>query len=182
MSGIEDLSPADQAAHRLGTLLKKNPDIFRKAQRLAKEADPSLRIPEIELEDQIAAGKVESDKRFEAIEAENIKLRVAQRKTERDAQCRNAGFEPEKIEKIIDERKCSYETAIHIATLEQQTAAPTAGDVRSGSNPPGTPIDMRPQEEFKKVGMNRGALQRLSADIAHGMIDENVKARRQAAR
>jgi hypothetical protein len=181
MPGIEDLSPQDQQAHRLGTLLlRKNPDIAKRARRLAKEADPTLSVPDIELEDKIAEGQAASDKKLEKVEADLMTERVARRKAERDAQIVAAGFTVEEIEKIIVDEKCTYETALKIATLQQQTAEPTAGDVRHGGNPVHTPIDVRPDADWRKLGGNKAALARRSHDVAATMITDFAKARRTA--
>jgi hypothetical protein len=181
MAGIEDLSPQDQQAHRLGALLlRKSPDIARKAKRLAREADPTLIVPELDLEDQLEKSAKTQDEKLEAMDKQLMEERVARRKTERDQQIKDAGFTVAEIEKIIVDEKCTYETALKIAALQQQTAEPTAGEVRHGGNQPGTPIDMRPEADWRKLGTNRAALQRRSHEVASEMITNFNKGRRAA--
>jgi hypothetical protein len=175
MAGLEDLSPQDQQAHRLGKLLlEKNPEIARRAKRLAKEADPALRIPEIELEDQIAAATKDSQKRIDELEQRQIATDVERRRERFRAECTEQGLDPEAVEKIVVDEKCSTATAIKLALAQRQTAEPTAGDVFA--NPPGTPIDMRPEKDVRKLA--GGALRRWSADTAHAMVDQFRKTRR----
>lgn len=175
MAGLEDLSPQDQQAHRLGKLLlEKNPEIARKAKRLAKEADPALRIPEIELEDQIAAATATQEKKIQELMERQITTEANARRERFRAECREQGLVPEDVEKIVADEKCSPATAIKLALAQRQTAEPTAGDVFA--NPPGTPIDMRPEKDVRKLA--GGALRRWSADMAHGMVDQFRKTRR----
>jgi hypothetical protein len=181
MPGIEDLSPQDQQAHRLGTLLlRKNPDIARRAKRLAREADPTLVVPELELEDQIAKSNQTQAEKLAAMETQLMEERVRNRKRDRDAQIKDAGYTVEEIEKIIVDEKCTYETALKIADLQRQTAEPAAGDVLHGGLPPHTPIDLRPDQDWRKLSGN--ALRRKSATVAHEMVDDLAKRRRAAAR
>lgn len=181
MAGIEDLSPQDRAALNAGKLLlQSNPDIALRTKRLLKEAKPDLRFPELEIEDRAAAAVAATDKRVEKLEADLINERVARRQTERNAEITGKGFKVADIEKIIVDRKCSYETALHIAELERTTAEPTAGEVQHGGNPQHTPIDMRPEKDVRKLQGND--LRRWSADLAHSMVDAFAKTRRAAAR
>ena len=166
----EELTPAQQQALRLGELLlRKNPDIALKAKRLAKEADPSLSIPEVDIDDKIAAGVTAANARADQLEKELVTERVTRRKGERDAQIRAAGFKVEDIEKIIVDRACTYETALHIAELERRSSEPTPGDLPRG-NPMHTPVEMRPEKEWR--GLFGNQLRRKSADLAHAMVDQ----------
>lgn len=178
MAGIEDLSPAELRAFRLGKLLESNPEVRREALRLARKADPKLRIPELELEDRVDAERDARLKSEEKLEHQLMEERVARRKSERDAQIVAAGFTVDEIEKIIVDEKCSYETAMKLAELMKSTAEPSAGEVRTGA--PGEPIELRPGEDFRKLGTNVGGLRRLSASIAGQMIDQ-FRGRRRAA-
>jgi hypothetical protein len=179
MAGIEDLSPDDRRALAAGQkLLKANPDIVHRAKKLLKEADPTLRFPELEIEERVESHVKANDKKVEELEQELIKERVTRRQSERNAEIASKGFKVADIEKIIVDRKCSYETAMHIAQLEQQTAEPTAGDVRHGGNAPHSPIELRPAADWRKLQGND--LRRKSAEVAGQMIDEFTRARRAA--
>jgi hypothetical protein len=181
MAGIEDLSPADQQAHKLGVmLLRKNPDIARRAKRLAREADPTLVVPELELEDQIAKGQEKNQEKIAELEQRLINQDVQQRRKAFREDCEKQGLDPTEVEKIVVDEKCSTATAIKVALLQRQTAEPTAGDVLHGGNAPHTPIDMRPDKDWRKL--EGGALRRRSADIASEMVNDFAKARRSGAR
>jgi hypothetical protein len=178
MAGVEDLTGADLQAHSLGKLLQQNPEVYREAQRLALKVNPKLRIPEIELEDQIAKSEAKNKERTDKLEEELIAERVARRKTERDAQIAALGLEIAEVEKIIVDEKCSYETAMKLAQLQRQTAEPTAGD-HNFVNAPGTPVEMRPEGDVRKL--SGASLRRWSADQAHKMIDQ-LRGQRRVAR
>lgn len=179
---LEGLTPNQRQALNLGRLLlEKNPDIARKAKRLAKEADPTLRVPEIELEDQIAAGNKAQADRIAELEQRQIQSDVERRRERFHTACREQGLNPEEVEKIVVDEKCSTSTAIKLALAERTTGDPSAGDVSHG-NAPHTPIDPRPDAEWRKLGGNKSALARRSHDIAAEMMDGFKRERRAGAR
>jgi hypothetical protein len=171
MAGLEDLSPKDLEAINLGRRLLSNPEARLDAFRLARKADPTLKVPELELHDSIAASEERARTREKGLEDQLMAERVARRQAERNKQITDAGLEVAAVEAIIVEEKCSYETAIKLALAEARSAEPTAGDVRSG-NVQGSPIEIRPDQEFRKAGgFGVGALRKLSSKIAGEMID-----------
>jgi hypothetical protein len=177
MPGVEDLTGAELQAFRLGKLLLANPEVRRDAQRLAKKADPTLQIPEIELEDRVAKEREERLASEKKHEDELMKLRVESRKATRDAEIVAKGYTVEEIEKIIVEYGCTYEKAFAIAAMMRQTAEPTPPDVRSGSVP-GEPLNLRPGEDWKKL--DRAGARTLGLKLAHEMVDDLKKQRRAA--
>jgi hypothetical protein len=104
--------------------------------------------------------------------------RVARRKAERDAMISKAGFKIEDIEKIMVDRKCTVETAIHIAGLEQQTATPTSPEVRSGTVQ-GEPMDLRPDKDWKNLSKKQA--ERKGLTLAHEMVDAFRRDQRRSA-
>jgi hypothetical protein len=172
MAGVEDLSGKDLEAFQLGRRLLSNPEARLDAFRIARKIDPNLKVPELEIHDRIAASEEAAVKREKKLEDQLMAERVGNRKRDRDAQIVAAGLEVAEVEAIIVEEKCSYETAMKIARMNRQTAEPTAGDVRSG-NVMHQPIEIRPDQEFRKAGgFGSGALRKLSSSIAGKMIDE----------
>ena len=171
MAGIEDLSPADLKAFHLGRELMKNPEIHRQGLRLAKQANPALHFTEIELEDKIAQVEDNAKEREKKLADELMAERVERRRAEKNREIIAAGFTPEEIEAIIVAEKCSYATAMKLAAAEKRSAEPTAGDYRGGT-PPGTPVEMRPTEEWRKLGTNTGGLRKHSAQVAADMINQ----------
>lgn len=172
MAGLEDLTPQQLRAFHLGQELMKNPEIHRQGLRLAKKANPALVLPtEIELEDRIEAVNEAAKGREAKLEEQLMTERVTRRKGERDRQILEAGFTVAEIEALIVEEKCSYETAMKLATAMRQSAEPTAGDYRGGHTQ-GDPIEIRPEQDFRKAGASGiGALRKLSSKIAGDMIN-----------
>lgn len=181
MPGIEDLTPAQAQAMRLGEILQKNPDIAMRAKRLAKEADPTLRIPEVELEDKIAQGTKDAAKRIDDLEQRQIANEVAQRREQFRAVCKEQGLDPAEVEKIVVDEKCSTGTAIKLAIASRQTGEASAAEVAAGSNGQGSPIEVRPDAEWRKLGGNLAQLRRKSADVAHEMVNTFRKGTRRSA-
>lgn len=176
---LENLTADELRNFQLGKLLLENPEVAVEAKRLAKKANPKLQIPEIDLQDALAAQAADFQKKLEERDHKDMEHRVAVRKRERDAQIVAAGYTVDEIEKIIVAEKCSYETAMKIADLQRQVAEPSAADYLSGSTP-GTPVEMRPGKDWSKLG--NGDLRKKSAGIASEMINEMRKTRRQVAR
>lgn len=169
-NGIEGLTPTQRDQLRVGAALLSNPEMRRETQRMYKRANPKAIIPELEAEDLIAKSRAEDKERFDKQEREIMELRVANRRRERDQQAISEGFEPADIEAIVVREKCSYETALKFAAMERQTADPGPGDVRGGTAP-GSPLELRPGEEFRKAGGDKRSLARVSAGLAADMID-----------
>jgi hypothetical protein len=181
MAGVEDLTGRDLEAHRLGQLLLSKPEVRREAQRLAKKVNPALHIPELEMEDRIEAARTESKDRADKLETQLIAERVERRRSERAEQCRAQGLDVEEVEKIVVAEKCSYETAMKIAALQRETAAPTNPDTVSGAG--AGAVEMRPDEDWRKAGANGlAALRKKSADTAREMINGFRKGGRAGAR
>jgi len=166
---LEDLTPEERKQLNLGKLLLGNAEVKNAALRLAKKAKPDLDIPEIDLQDRLDAQRAEFERKLEERDQKDLNNRVAQRKRERDAEIITAGFKVEDIEAIIVREKCSYETAMRLATMESQLAEPAASDY-AGGNSPGTPVEMRPGKDWSKLG--NGDLRKKSAGIAAEMINE----------
>lgn len=171
MPTIEELSPADLQAMKLGKALTGNPEVRREVQRLYKRVNPQAVIPELEAEDQIAAARAEDAARFDKQEKEIMALRVNQRVVERKEQCAKEGLDYDEVCAVVVAEKCSFETGIKILQLQQQTGEPGPGEVRSGASAVGSPMDLVPGEAFRKAGGNIGALRRVSANVASDMIN-----------
>lgn len=183
--GIEGLTPAQVAAVRLNEILRKDPEVWRQTQRLAKKADPTLRIPEVELEDSLAASRAENERKIAEQNERIITLEADRRREKERAQSAAEGLDPDEVEtRIVEERKAgnaiNHATMRKIMLLERQTADPTAGTVVHGSNPQGTPVELRPDGDWRKLQGN--SLRRHSAKVAGEMINDLIKARRVAAR
>ena len=172
MAGIEDLGPEDLKALKLGKTLMANPELRMETLRLYKRADPKAVIPEIELEERISAAESKNAERVEQLHAEVIAERVARRDAEFKARCQAEGVDVAAVEKWVKENPgLSIDNAIKMVKLEGQSAEPSASEIRSGESA-GLPMEIRPVDEFRKLGTNRAGVQRLSASIASQMINE----------
>jgi hypothetical protein len=147
-----------------------------KAKRLAKEAQPSLRIPEVELDDKLNASQAATTKQVEELEKKLLTETVERRRVERARQIESEGLSVEEVEKLVVDEACTYETAIKMAKLQKQTAEPAASDVFHGGTPRHSPLELRPGAEWRKF--QGPGLKRESARVGHEMIDEFAKQRR----
>lgn len=177
MAGLEDLSPEELKQFRLGKmLLEANPEIADEAKRLAKKVDPKIRLPEIDLADAIAA---EAKKRedWQAEQEEKRREENYRRRREEEAQkARDAGFEPEEIEKIVIEEKCSYPTAMKLAAAMRESAVP-------GPAGYGSALPLARTREPGEGGIDWRKLsptdqRRKSLEIAHQGIDDLLRRQR----
>lgn len=175
---LEDLTPEQQQQLRLGNILLKNPEIALKAKRLAKEAEPSLRIPEVELDDKLNAQASATQKQVEELEKKLLNETVERRRAERARQIEAAGLTVEEVEKLVVDEACTYETAMKMAKLQKETATPAAAEVAHGGVPRHAPLELRPAAEWRKL--HGQGLKMESAKIAHSMVDDIIKQRRTA--
>lgn len=170
--GLEDLTPEQRKQLELGSILLSNPEIAKSSLRLAKKAKPELRLPEIDLEDAIAAEAKKREEWQEKQEQREIEQRVESRRREHARAAENAGFTPEEIEKIVVDEKCSFETALRLANLQRETAIPGAAETGYGGRMPYA-RDLRPDPELRK--MSPGDLRRWGTNTAHEMLDDYIK-------
>jgi hypothetical protein len=179
VAGVEDLTGADLEAHRLGKILLGNPEVSLEAKRLAKRAQPSLRIPEVELHEAIAVQDAKAQEREQKLSDELLRVRVEAKHNAKRAELKDKGYNIDDLDKIIvDFGAKDYDSAIKIYDMQQARAEPTAPDIRSG-NAVGAQIDMRPDQDWRKL--TPGEARRKSADIAGEMIS-GFRTQRRAAR
>lgn len=169
MAGVEDLTGADLQAHRLGRLLLGNPEVRREAQRLAKKANPALDIPEIEMDDRLAAVEAAAKVREKELSEQITRERVERRHAEMRSKLVADGYDPDAIDKIVVDFGCNYDKARQIADLQARSAEPTSADVRSG-HAVGEHVEMRPETDWRKL--TGGELRKKSAQIAGDIISE----------
>ena len=166
MSDLENLS--EEEIRRLAAFsnrLLADPSASKEVRRIAKKLDPKFQAPDIDLDDRIEAVRAEEGKKRQELEEKLIADQL-ERKREREHQlCREAGEDPEYIEKIMTEQRIgSYETARKIAKLEKQTATPTAPRDRANILPGG--------EDAKALWKNP---RKWAQDQAHAFINEQKR-------
>lgn len=99
------LQDAQNAQKLLRTLLtSSDEETKRAAQRLLKKADSSLNFPDLEAADAAAAARAESAKEVAKLREELAANQAAARRQEEDKRIRDAGYDPEKVRKLADEK------------------------------------------------------------------------------
>lgn len=171
--GLEDLTPEQRRQLQLGEILLSNPEVAKSSLRLAKKAKPELRLPEIDLEDAIAAEAQKREEWQEKQEQREIEQRVEHRRREHAQAAKDAGFTQEEIEKIVVDEKCSFETALRLANLQRETAVPGAADTAYGGRSPSYARDIRPDADLRKKSPSE--LRRWGLNTAHEMLDDYMK-------
>jgi DNA-binding transcriptional MerR regulator len=171
----EDLSPEERKALDLGELLLKHPDvaIHNDTLRLAKRANSNLRLPEIDLEDKIAAVDAARKEWEEKQEAQRISDRVEAREREVKKRIEEAGFTLEEINTLVKEEGfTTLEQALKFAELKRQSALPGITDF---GRPHGA-RDLRPDVDWRKL--NQQQLKEKSAEIFSQGLTDLMRARR----
>lgn len=99
------LQESQKAQQLLRALLSDpDPEYRHAAQRLLKKKDPNLQFPELDQVDAVEAAKKVADEKVAAMRAEIAADKAANRRAEEDKKIRDAGYDPEKVRKIADER------------------------------------------------------------------------------
>lgn len=127
MPSLEDMTPEQQEqAVKLFSFVNGNPDVAKMIRKEAKKRNPNMQAPDLEVEEQMEALREETRKKLQDAEDERL-AEIKTRQRERAHQMiRDAGFDPESIEKImVDESIGNYETAIKYARAQAQLAPAT---------------------------------------------------------
>lgn len=139
MASLEDLTPEQQdQALKLFTFTQNNPDVAKAVRRMAKEKNPSMQAPDLDLEDRIEAVRKETAAEISKDRDERLAFIQQQQRREAHQRIKDAGLDPEKVEKImVDESIGSYDTAIKYAQAQRQLA-PTTPELRTALRMPDT--------------------------------------------
>ena len=132
MASLEELSEADQQkALALFQFVQGNPDVARDLRKKAREKNPSMPVPDSDvLEDRFNAEIERLNKELAKRDEESRDQLQAQRRAEAHAMCREAGFEPDDVEKaMIDNKIGDYKVAIRFLRQERELAPPTPESV-----------------------------------------------------
>lgn len=169
---IEGLTPQQLKHLRYGEMVleAKDPKVVDEAKRLARKVDPNLHLPEIDLDDKIAAEAKKREEWEASWEEKRREERFNQRREEEARKSREAGFEPEEIEKIVIEEKCSFPTALKLAQLQRETALPGPAAFNTG-----LPLNKTRDGEFDWRKASPADRQRHGLEIAHQGIDDMLR-------
>lgn len=179
---LENLTPQEEVEHRLGKLLlQSNPEIQMEAKKLARKANPNLRLPEVDLEEKLEAERAARRELEDKIERQRIEDRVAERERKVKEQIEQAGYTLAEIEKIVKDEQLHGEagiaTALKLAQLQREAAAPGAAEITGNY---AGPQDMRGDADLRKK--SPADLRRWSNDTAHEMMNEALRRLRGSAR
>ena len=128
---FENLSLEDQQA--LGVTMHKllsNPELRKTTLGLLKKADPSVSLPEIEMEEKLFAVAQQQEAKISDLENKLHQKELLEKREKQFAALRERGFDPAEVEKtMLDKRIADYETAAQYLELERQAAPPTPASI-----------------------------------------------------
>lgn len=177
---LEDLTPAQQQQLKLGQLLlETNPEIAMDAKKLARKANPNLRLPEVDLEEKLDKERAARKELEDKIERQRIEDRVNERERQAKKKIEDAGFTLDEIDKLVKDEQlhgeAGIETALKLARLQREAANP--GGFEAPNSHAG-PRDMRGDPEWRKL--SPGDMRRKASEMGHQMIDDFWKRQRGA--
>jgi transcriptional regulator of met regulon len=127
MPTLGDMTPEQRAqAAQLFTFVKANPDIEKEIRRKAKEKNPAMHAPDIEIEQALKKQREEIEAELAKDRQERLDTIKAERRKEAHALIRTAGLDPEAVEKVmVDENIGNYQTAINYILAQKKLAPAT---------------------------------------------------------
>lgn len=175
MAGIEDLTPEQLKHLKFGEMVlnAKDKEIVKAGKRLAQKIDPTLKLPELDLEDKIEKEAKAREEWEEKWEEKRREERYNQRRAEEAEKSRAAGFDPEEIEKIVIDEKCSFATALKLAGLQRESAVPGPAGFNSG-----LPLHKTREGDIDWRKLSPADARRKGLDIAHEGIEDMLRRQR----
>lgn len=151
---------------KLAKDMSENPATRREFLRLTKKHSPGTPIPEIDIEDRIAASEAASKKEMDALQKKILEGEVKERIRDNRQKLRDKGFSEEEIaatEKLmVDKHIPSHEIAGEHYRLTKQAATPTPASLVHVNKMPVDGKTLKESGGIKKWGQNE----------AHKAIDE----------
>lgn len=158
---LEDQQALGQTMHRL----LSNPELRKTTLGLLKQADPSVSLPEVELDQRFDAFAAAQQKRIDELEAQAQQRQLADARQKQLDALRAQGLDPAEVERVmVDKRIADYDTAATYLRMERQTAAPTPASI--------TPIAL--PEDAKNIVKNPRA---WANNEAHKALSEMMAKR-----
>lgn len=123
---LEDQQALGQTMHRLLT----NPELRKTTLGLLKKADPSVTLPEVELDERLNSISEAQQKRISELEDKLKAKEIADAREKQLNALRDRGLDPAEVEKtMVDKRIADYDTAARFLELERQSAPPTPSSI-----------------------------------------------------
>lgn len=111
---------------KAGLRLFDNPDVSPKAKELLMKADPSVRFPEVLQANELTRIREENAENLRKLEQSQLEERAERNREKRWAEARDAGVDPEEVEKVIVEKGIAkWDAAVEFVQMRQRTATPT---------------------------------------------------------
>lgn len=123
---LEDQQALGQTMHRL----LSNPELRKTTLGLLKKSDPSVSLPEIELEEKLNEVAERQQEKISALESKLAQKELMEKREKQFASLREKGFDPVEVEKtMVEKRIADYETAAKYLELERSSAPPTPASI-----------------------------------------------------
>lgn len=172
-NSLENVDPVDLELAALSKRLATNPKTRTEYLRLLKKENPDQVIPELEVEDRIAAFAKPHIERVEKMSLELLKRDTQDKIEAKRRKLRDEGYtqqDIDAIEKLMVEKQIpAHDTAAEHFKMSKQLATPTPSALsRTGVNT--LPID-------KKLVKEAGGIRNWSRIEAHKAVDD-IKAGR----
>lgn len=156
---LEDQQALGQTMHRL----LSNPELRKTTLGLLKKADPSVSLPEVELDERFEALQTAANDKIASLEEKLAQKELAEQRNKQLASLRERGLDPAEVEKVmVDKRIGDYETAARFMQMERQTATPTPASITPISLPDDAKAIMKNPRQWA-VGEASKAISELMA-------------------
>jgi hypothetical protein len=162
---LEELTDDQRNSIALKKLFN-HPELGMEAKRLYKKVVPDARFPDLEIADRLAADKQSTDKEVNDLREKVQLMEIQARRTGEHAKIREAGLDPNVVEKVMtDEKISSYDTAIKYLQAQQRGAPSTPASI--------TPIRM--PDNLSEIQKDP---RKWAQKTAHDAINELISQRR----
>lgn len=171
-NSLENVDPVDIELAALAKKLSNDPATRKDFLRLVKKHNPAQPIPELDVEDRIAALAQPHINELNKMKLERLKEKTEGNIEKARSALKEQGFTKDDIaavEKLMVEKQIpSHDTAASYFKMEKQTATPTPSSLQTGVNT--LPID-------RKAIKEAGGIRNWSRIEAHKAADDIIKGR-----
>jgi hypothetical protein len=162
---MDDPTEVERQAAAFRKLIN-NPEVGLEAKRLYKKVVPDARFPDLDAEERLAAATKPLQEKIDKMESEQLDERVRRNRETNHKKVRDAGLDPDAVEKIMtDEKIMNYDTAIKYMKAQTSNSQPSHSSI--------TPITM--PTDAKEIQKNPGAWARGEASKAINDLINNRK-------
>lgn len=157
---------------RVGHRLLHNPEVSKDARRLLMKADPSVKFPDLEVEETMQSELAKRDKKIDEMSQSQMQEAAERRRESCRQQARDRGLDPDEVEKAITERGIvKWETAMEHVEMKNRLATPTP-DAGSGGDG-GSSTRLPDGDDLKDFWNDPAAWANKQAHLAVDEIKQN---------